>query len=81
MMYWEPPFLGTLMILVMDQRTKSIQDMAAAKEKPPTMEFMVWFWSSWETRFTVCIAADIVVIHYDRKIIIRKKVSPFQLFY
>jgi hypothetical protein len=36
--YWEPPFLGTLTIWVTAQRTKSIQAMAAAKEKPPTME-------------------------------------------
>jgi hypothetical protein len=39
--YWAPPFLGTLIIWVMVQRTKSIQDIAAAKEKPPTMELRV----------------------------------------
>jgi hypothetical protein len=50
------------MIWVIDQRTKSIQDMAAAKEKPATMELRVWLWSSWVTRFTVgIIAADMVI--------------------
>jgi hypothetical protein len=69
--YWAPPFLGTLMIWVMVQRTKSIHDIAAANEKPPTMELRVWDWSSWVTRFTVWrAAADMVfVILYDRKII------------
>jgi hypothetical protein len=44
--YWAPPFLGTFTIWVMVQRTKSIHDMAAAKEKPPTIELRVWVWSS-----------------------------------
>jgi hypothetical protein len=44
----------------MDQRTKSIQDIAAAKEKPATMELRVWEESSWETRLTVSMAADMV---------------------
>jgi hypothetical protein len=59
------------MIWVMDQRTKSIHDIAAAKEKPPTIELRVWDWSSWVTRVTVWrAAADMVfVILYDRKII------------
>jgi hypothetical protein len=47
----------------MVQRTKSIQDIAAAKEKPPTMELRVWVWSSWVTRVTVWrAAADIVIV-------------------
>jgi hypothetical protein len=47
----------------MVHRTKSIHDMAAAKEKPPTIELRVWVWSSWVTRFTVWrAAADIVVV-------------------
>jgi len=44
--YWEPLFLGTFTIWVMIQRTRSIQDIAAAKEKPPTIELRVWVWSS-----------------------------------
>jgi hypothetical protein len=42
---------------------KSIQDMAAAKEKPATMELRVWVWSSWVTISTVLMAlvtADMV---------------------
>jgi hypothetical protein len=63
MAYSAPPFLGTLMIWVIVHRTKSIHDMAAAKEKPPTIELRVWVWSSWVTRFTVWrAAADIVVV-------------------
>jgi len=63
--YWEPPFLGTLTIWVITQRMKSIQDIAAAKEKPATMELRVWVWSSWVTRSTVLralVTADIVYI-------------------
>jgi len=37
-LYWTPPFLGTRITCWMNQRTTSIHDMAAAKEKPATME-------------------------------------------
>src|SRR6056300_1025961 len=79
--YWEPPFLGTLTIWVIDQRTKSIQDIAAAKEKPATMELRVWVWSSWETRFTVWIAADMVLYITLGKKLFERKFLFFNQFF
>jgi len=67
--YWKPPFLGTLIIWVMAHRMKSIHDMAAAKENPPTMELRVWVCSSWVTRSTVAravVTAD-YFIYYTRE--------------
>src|SRR5210317_1266436 len=68
--YWAPPFLGTLITWLMMKRTTSIQDIAAANEKPATIAFNDWVSSSWVTRVTVLIASFIVSnILYPTKII------------
>ena len=54
--YWVPPFLGTLTTWLMTHRTRSIQDIAAAKEKPATIALSDWVSSSCVTRLTVATA-------------------------
>jgi len=68
--YWVPPFFGTLITCWMIQRTKSIQLIAAAKEKPATIALRDWVSNSWVTRLTLDIGeSDILgVILYVTKI-------------